>query len=90
VKKSKNNPTPELGGAHLLVVVFLVAVVALVGFAFWRIQQDQEPDTTTQTATVEPTEEIRTMDDLDAAEATLESTDIDEELDTEELDAVIE
>jgi hypothetical protein len=80
------------GVAHLGLIIVLILAVAVVAFAFWRIQtSDDEADTGEPTTSeVDETEPIEDASELEAIEQELEATDIDGDLDVEELDATIE
>ena len=85
------NSRNEQGMAHLGLVIVVVLVVAVVVFAFWRIQQDSdEPSTTETTQPTETQPAIESEADLEAAETMLLETDIDAELDVSEFDEAIE
>lgn len=85
--------TNQDGIAHIGLIVVFILVVALVAFAFWRIQDEAtNGDSTEQSTTseVEQTEPIEDASELEAIEAELQATDIDDELGTDELDEVIQ
>ncbi len=84
--------TNQDGVAHVGLIVVLILVIALVAFAFWRIQDEATDSDTTQptSSEVEQSEPIEDASELEAIEDELEATDIDAELGTDELDEVIE
>lgn len=81
----------QRGIAHVGLVVVLVLLLAIVAFAFWRVQ-DQPAEETTEPTTSETQEsdEIENGEDLEAAEEELQETDIDGELNVEELDSTLQ
>ncbi|CAN5710982.1 hypothetical protein BH23PAT2_BH23PAT2_05200 [soil metagenome] len=86
------NKRNQDGIAHTGLVIFIVVVLALVGFAFWRIQDQASNDTNPESTTniEESNEQIENEDDLREAEETLNATDFDEELDTTEIDETLQ
>lgn len=84
--------TNQDGVAHVGLIIVLILVIALVVFAFWRIQDESADTDSTQptTSEVEQSEPIQDASELEAIEEELETTDIDAELGTDELDEVIE
>jgi len=86
--------TNQDGVAHIGLVIALVLVVAVVAFAFWRIQMEEdttEPEPAIPaTSELERTDPIEDAAELETIEAELEATDIDAELDSAELDEVLE
>ena len=87
------NSRNEQGIAHLGLIIVVVLVLAVVVFAFWRIQQDSNEEAPTTTETSRPAETEPAIEgeaDLEAAETMLLETDIDAELDVSEFDEVIE
>ncbi len=79
-------------GFGVVEVILVLAVLGLVGFVGWRLY-DQNKSETTNGGTSQQAEEatpIENAEDLDSAAAELNSQDIDEQLDTSELDAALE
>lgn len=83
--------TNQAGAAHVGVIIVVILVLVAVGFVFWRVQdeatQEPEPQTTSE---VEQDDAIESEADLLEVEEELNATDIDGELDVDELDAVID
>lgn len=79
----------QRGFAHLILVVVLIVTLAVVAFAFWRIQ-GQPTEETPEQATSQEADAIESSDDLEAAEEELQQADIDAELNTKEIDSTLE
>lgn len=79
----------QRGFAHLGLIVVLIIMLAIVAFAFWRVQ-DQPAQETTDPTNSQEADTIDNSDDLEAAEEELKQTDIDGELNVEELDSTLE
>lgn len=76
------------GAFGVFLVIALLAVVVLAGLRVYDMQNDENAGTaTTQEAGTEPA--VNDASDLDAAADYLNDQDIDKELDTAELDAVL-
>jgi|AntRauTorckE6833_2_1112554.scaffolds.fasta_scaffold00271_27 uncharacterized protein HemX len=87
------NKRNQDGIAHVGLVIFIVVVLAVVGFAFWRIQDQAADDqaSTPATSSEESREdEIQNEDDLREVEEALNATDFDSELDTTEIDETLQ
>lgn len=87
----KNNQK-GFGAVEVLLVIVLLAII---GFLGWRFYTNQDKDSNTQEPTSQTTEtdqvpEVNSSSDLDEAEDYLKSSDIDKELDTSEIDGVIQ
>ncbi|CAN5663182.1 hypothetical protein BH23PAT1_BH23PAT1_2750 [soil metagenome] len=81
----KNNQEGFSAVAGLLVIV----VLALIGFAGWRVLGNQEANNTEQTTSSEQQNdapEVNDEQDLEEAENYLDDQDIDGELDTSDID----
>lgn len=79
----------QRGFAHLGLIVVLIIMLAIVAFAFWRVQ-DQPAQETTDSTNSQEADTIDNSDDLEAVEEELKQTDIDGELNVEELDSTLE
>lgn len=79
-------------GFGMVEIVIAVLVVVVLGFIVWRVMDGQTNDTgQDQAGNVEQT--VPAADDaagLESTENFLNSTDVDAELSTKEIDAVIE
>ncbi len=86
------NKGNQQGIAHLGLIVVILVALALVAFAFWRIQNGttDEANGEPQSSEVEESDDIQDASELEAIENELQETDIDAELNTSELDEVIE
>ena len=86
-----NKPNQE-GVAHVALVIVILLVLALVGFAFLRIQQQASEETAPESTTsVEESDNtIENADDLREAEEALNATNLDAELDTSDIDEAIQ
>lgn len=79
------------GVAHLGLILVVTLAIAVVIFAFWRIQtQEDAPATQPTTSEEGEVEPIQDASELEAIQRDLEATDIDGELDAGELDEVLE
>lgn len=79
-------------GFSPVVILLLVALLALVGFAGWRIYSQNEQSTQTGTSSQQnsdPVPQVENAQDLEKAEGYLKDSDIDKELDTNEIDSAI-
>ena len=85
----KNN---QSGVAHLGVVLVVVVVMAAAGFAVWNVYQNNQGPTTQETSSTDVADdapEVNNADDLKQAEEFVKSTDVDNELDTSEVDSTL-
>lgn len=84
------------GGFTAVETILIVATVTVIAFVGWRLyevygpQQQHQATTETPVAETDETPAIRNSDDLQGAEDYLHETDIDGELDTNEIDATFE
>ncbi len=76
--KAKNNPGFSL--IEGLMIVIVVAIIGTLGYAAWHtMHADKHEPTPTATSSVEtPAQPINNKSDLDAAEKTLNSTDLND------------
>lgn len=74
-------------GFTLIEGLIVVAVVALLAFAGWRLYEARVSEQTDVATEEYPA--VESQEDLSEVESFLMETDIDEELDTSELDQVI-
>lgn len=82
----------QTGFSAVEVLIILVAL-GVIGFAGWRFYEAGRDPVAQPSGSVVQQEEapqVESTEDLQEAEEYLESADIDEELDTSELDAALE
>ena len=78
-------------GFTIVEVILVIVVVGVLAFAGWRfLDARHAAQQTADTSTTEQVPEVNDTEDLDEAESYLQETDIDAELDTSELDEVME
>lgn len=78
-------------GFGLIEILLTVVVVSLVGFIIWTFYQKQADkqngsESNSSQAQQEQVPEINNSQDLEKAEESLQSTEIDKQLDTSEID----
>jgi Tfp pilus assembly protein PilX len=75
----------QQGFAHLglLLLLIVVVVIALIGYKVWNNHSSTPANTAATTAS--QTQPIRTTADLDKAEATLNNTNLDNDLNPDSL-----
>jgi predicted negative regulator of RcsB-dependent stress response len=85
------NKLLKQAGFGAVEAILLLAVVGVLGFIGWRVYDQNKnadtPATTTQNNTTTP---IESAEDLDSEVDELNSQNIDEQLDTSEIDAALE
>ena len=87
-----NKPTVKQSGFSVVEVIIVVAVLALIGFLGWRLMTGQSESTkTSSNDNTQQTEApaVKSKDDLKDAEEYLSNKDIDNTLDTSEIDAAL-
>lgn len=86
---TRNN---QQGLAHIaaIMVVVVIAVIAFVGFRVYNQNQDNGTGVSTQEQAQNEPPEVNNSDDLEEAENYLNEQNVDEELDTGEIDSVLE
>lgn len=82
-------------GFSLVEALLIVAVIGIIAFVGWRVwDASQSADTgsdvqTSEQTTAENAPAVESSEDLGEAEEFLNNTNVDEELDTSELDGVL-
>lgn len=82
-------------GASAVEAFLLFVIVALIGLVGWYVYQAQpetavnDSSSSSQTASSDPVPQIQNEDDLKEAEEFLNSSDLDKELDSSEIDAAL-
>jgi predicted negative regulator of RcsB-dependent stress response len=83
------NKQLKQAGFGVVEVILILAVLGLVGFVGWRLY-DQNKSKTTNTTTTQQESAIEKAEDLDQTVDTLNNQNIDEDLDTSEIDSTLE
>ena len=76
-------------GFGVVEIILVLAVLGLIGFVGWRLYDQNKADTMTEQTNSSDTP-IEKAEDLDAEVDELNSQDIDESLDTTEIDAALQ
>lgn len=79
-------------GSGTVELILLLVVVALIGLVGWYVYQAGQEDVTTESSTVSQTDEvpeINNASDLQVSEDLLNSSDIDADLSTTDIDAAL-
>jgi hypothetical protein len=82
------NKTIKQAGFGAVEVILFIAVLGLAGFVGYRVYDQNKTDKAAETAQTETP--IEKAEDLDAEVTELNSQDIDEKLDTSEIDENLE
>jgi hypothetical protein len=77
-------------GFGVVEFILVVAVLSLAGFIGWRVYDQNKPVDSDTTQTESSDTPIERAEDLDAEVDALNDQDIDEELDTSEIDSTLE
>lgn len=73
-------------GFSIIEIILVVAMLAVIGLISWRVWDANQQATPQDSATGQTQNEIKTTDDLDKTESSLDDTNIDEDFE-QQLDA---
>jgi len=77
-------------GFGVIEVILIIAIFAVIAFIGWRVYTSQTSAPENQAVVSNETPKVETASDLQKAEQYLSESDIDKELDTSEIDSVLE
>ena len=83
------NKLAKQAGLGAVEIVLILAVLGLAGFIGWRVYEQNKPVESESSTQADDTP-IDKAEDLDSEVDDLNSQDIDEQLDTSEIDAALE
>jgi predicted negative regulator of RcsB-dependent stress response len=84
------NKQIKQAGFSAVEFILVIAVLGLLGFIGWRVYDANKPVENDTTQTEVSDEPIEKAEDLEAEADALNNQNIDEELDTSEIDAALE